>query len=172
MRRKDREIKDTSKIKDILEEAKVCRLGFYDEEAQEVYIVPLNYGWSWQESGEELLGRGEPQGTLKLYFHGAKEGRKLELIAKAKGTKGIGFEIETGFELHPSDMACSHSAAFKSIIGTGAVNVVTDNEEKIAALTSIMQHYTGRHWDFTDEQAASVAVFCLTAAKLSCKEHK
>ena len=45
-------------------------------------------------------------------------------------------------------------------------------EEKIAALTSIMQHYTGRHWDFTDEQAASVAVFCLTAAKLSCKEHK
>ena len=73
--------------------------------------------------------------------------------------------------MHPSDKACSYGAAFKSLIGTGAVELVEDSEEKIAALTGIMKHYTSRHWDFTAEQADAVAVFCLTVGRLSCKEH-
>lgn len=171
MRRKDREIKDTKKILEILEEAQVCRLGLYDEEAKEVYIVPLNYGWKWTETGNELTESGEPKGCLQLYFHGAKEGRKLELIEKAKETKGIGFEIETGFSLHTGEEACKHSAAFKSLIGCGSVALVTDSGEKTEALTSIMQHYTGKRWDFTAEQAAAVAVLRMTVAKISCKVH-
>lgn len=171
MRRKDREVRDIQKITGILAEAQVCRLGFYDSTAQEVYIVPLNYGWQWQDADTEPAEGCGPQGSLQLYFHGAKEGRKLELIAQAEGTSSVGFEIETGFALHPADTACSHSAAFKSIIGNGRVEMVTDGEEKIAALGLIMRHYTGRSWEFTDAQAEAVAVFRLTVSTLSCKEH-
>ena len=52
-----------------------CRLGFCDEGG--AYIVPLNFGY--EERG----------GKRTFYFHGAREGRKMELI-KAGGP--VGFE--------------------------------------------------------------------------------
>ena len=59
MRRKDREVIDENKIDEIIRMADCCRIGFYDKEEDEVYIVPLNFGYS--------------NTKLKkvFYFHGA-----------------------------------------------------------------------------------------------------
>ena len=43
MRRTEREITDLNKIKEIIENNQCCRLGFIDHGS--VYIVPLNYGY-------------------------------------------------------------------------------------------------------------------------------
>ena len=40
MRRKDREVTDSQKIREIILSCRCCRLGFYDN--GEVYIVPLD----------------------------------------------------------------------------------------------------------------------------------
>lgn len=42
MRRKDREITEPAKIREIIEASHCCRLGFFD--GKEVYIVPLSFG--------------------------------------------------------------------------------------------------------------------------------
>ena len=66
MRRKDREITDPEKIRAVIGECSVCRLGLAD--GKRVYVVPVNFGHVEQE------------GHHVLYFHGAKEGRKMDLI--------------------------------------------------------------------------------------------
>ena len=155
MRRKDREVTDREKIDEIISNCHCCRLGFYDD--GEVYIVPLNFGYA------------EKDGKRTFYFHGAKEGRKIDLISK---THAAGFELDTNYELHKGDTACRYSARFMSVIGTGRVEFVEERTEKEAALQAIMLHNTGReYWDFSDAMLDSVCVFKLEVKMISCKEH-
>lgn len=68
MRKAQREIKDFDGILTVLDGCQTIRLGLYDE--QFPYVVPLSFGW-------ESVG-----GKLLIYFHCAKEGKKVDLIAK------------------------------------------------------------------------------------------
>ena len=62
MRRKDREISDLGEIESIIQRADICRLAFCDR--GKPYVVPLCFGYR----------RGA------IYFHSAREGRKLDMI--------------------------------------------------------------------------------------------
>lgn len=155
MRRTDREITDNQKITDIISSCKCIRIGFNDE--GQVYIVPLNYGYTVND------------GKYIFYFHGAKEGRKIELIHK---NPYVGFEMDTNVKIIESDIACNHSAYYSSIIGNGYVSIVDDLEEKKSGLLSIMKHNTGKaKWDFPKAAVNSCCVFKLVVEQLSCKEH-
>ena len=156
MRRKDREITDSIKIEDIISRCTCCRIGFYDDGA--VYILPLNFGYQAKD------------GTYIFYFHGAKEGRKIDLIQK---NPSVGFEMDTGYALNESDIACGYSARFQSIIGNGVVSMVSELEEKKLGLSLLMEHNTGKQeWNFDEKMVSSVAVFKLTVTELTCKEHQ
>lgn len=155
MRRKDREVTNMNQIHNIINHCHCCRLGFYDK--GEVYIVPLNFGY-------ELV-----DGRMALYFHSAKEGRKIELISKVNT---IGFEMDTDYELKEGETACSHSARFQSIIGTGEITFVNQTAEKENALQVIMNHNTKKKdWQFTEEMLNAVCIFKVIVTKLSCKFH-
>lgn len=155
MRRKDREVTDPNKIREVIEASHCCRLGFYD--GKEVYIVPLSFGYEEKEGGRVF------------YFHSAKEGRKIDLAAAAPS---VGFELDTNYELVEGETACSHSARFQSVIGTGRVSFVETAEERKTALRSIMRHNTGKeNWEFSDEMTEAVRILRLDVAELSCKEH-
>ena len=69
MRRSDREITDISQIKAFIQKESIMRIGLYDE--GEVYIVPVNYGYDFENDKHVF------------YFHGAKAGRKYELAKKS-----------------------------------------------------------------------------------------
>ena len=156
MRRKDREITDSMRIADIISRCTCCRIGFYDN--GEVYIVPLNFGYVVNDN------------TYVLYFHGAKEGRKLDLIYK---NPNVGFEMDTNYALNAADIACGYSALFQSIIGNGFVSMVSEPEEKKLGLSLLMEHNTGkRDWNFDEKMLNAVAVFKLVVTKISCKEHQ
>ena len=43
MRRKDREVLEEVRIDEFIKSCDCCRIGFYDKENDEVYIVPLNF---------------------------------------------------------------------------------------------------------------------------------
>lgn len=155
MRRSDREVTDPKQIRDIIDHCTCCRLGFWD--GQEVYILPLNFGYE------------EADGKRVFYFHSAKEGRKIDLIAKAPR---VGFELDTNYKLNEAETACGHSARFQSIIGTGTVRFVTEEDERRSALCSLMRHNTGRaDWAFTSEMLNAVAVYRLDVETLSAKKH-
>ena len=157
MRRKDREVLDEVKIDKFIRNCDCCRIGFYDKENNEVYIVPLNFGYSNVDN------------KRVFYFHGAKEGRKIELISK---TKKVSFEMDSNHELIIGKMACNYSERYQSVMGTGLISFVEDKDEKIAALNEIMFQSTGKKdWDFPEPMLNGVAVLKIEVTSLSCKEH-
>ena len=93
----------------------ILRIGFYDKD--EIYIVPVNYGFSY--NNEKYI----------FYFHGAKAGRKYEL---AKLNPKVGFEIDGKYSLVTGDIACDYTAYYQSVIGNGILSIVENTEEKPA----------------------------------------
>jgi nitroimidazol reductase NimA-like FMN-containing flavoprotein (pyridoxamine 5'-phosphate oxidase superfamily) len=155
MRRKDREVKSMEKMLEILDACDCCRIGLIDEFCP--YILPLNFGYE------------EKDGELILYFHGATEGKKIDLI---KEQNIAAFEMDRKHELVVGDSACQYSYRYQSIMGKGKIYLVTESIEKIHALKIIMKHYAkNREWEFTEEQAKSVAVIRIVVTEWTCKEH-
>ncbi len=74
MRRKDREVTDIVAITEIIDRMDVIRVGFYD--GKEVYIVPLSFGYEQKD------------GRFTFYMHGAKVGRKADLV-RQQGKAGL-----------------------------------------------------------------------------------
>lgn len=156
MRRKDREITDREKIKSIILACHCCRLGFCDN--GKVYIVPLNFGYD------------ETADKRTFYFHGAKEGRKIDLILK---NGYAGFELDTNYLLREGDIACEYTARFQSVIGEGRVSFIEEPKEKKEALLHIMKHHSDKgEWEFSDEMLHAVSLFKLEVEEISCKEHR
>lgn len=152
MRRKDREITDPNNIANFIAKEQILRIAFYD--AGDIYIIPINYGYSYDEQ-------------YTFYFHGAKAGRKYEL---AKKTPKVGFEIDGDYTLLTGETACDFSAAFQSVVGTGTLSIVENTEEKIRGLNAIMKQTTSKaEWDYSNEMLEAVAVFRLDVDKMSCK---
>lgn len=155
MRRKDREVTDREQILEVIGRCDCCRLGFADGE--DAYLVPLNFGYVQDGQG------------LHLYFHGAREGRKADLIRR-KGRAG--FEMDTNHQVNRNENPCEYSFRFQSVIGRGTIGPVEDPEQKAAALNLIMSRYSPRgDWEFPSHALANTAVFRLDVEELSCKEH-
>lgn len=155
MRRKDREITDSAKIKELILACDCFRIGLADE--KRVYIVPLNFGYSEQDQ------------KRTFYFHGAKEGRKMDLLQK---NEYAGFELDRNHLLNEADTACDYSFRYQSVIGEGSVQQITEPAEKREALRIIMSHYSQKtDWDFPDAALNATAVFKLEVTELAAKEH-
>lgn len=156
MRRAERKVSDTDKIRAIISACDCCRLGLSDD--GRVYIVPMSFGFTEQD------------GRFTFYFHSAQEGRKIRLLAQ---NGCAAFELDCGRELMPASTACGHSARYQSVTGFGKVTFFTQPEEKRQALLAIMRQNTGREdWDIPEAALESVCVFSLKADEISCKEHR
>lgn len=156
MRRREREVTDPAKIGEIIAACSCCRLGLND--AGEVYIVPMNFGYE------------ERDGKRYFYFHSAREGRKIELLRRSGR---VGFELDTGYRLIAGESACGYTAAYQSVIGTGSVVFLDDPDDKRHALQRLMLHTAGRgDFDFSPEALDRTAAFRLEVETLSCKAHR
>ena len=153
MRRSDREITDVKLIEAFIAKEQIMRIAFYDN--GEIYIVPVNYGYT------------NDSGQYAFYFHGAKAGRKYEL---SKESPNIGFEIDGNYELLEADIACDFSAKFQSVVGTGKISIVEDRKEKIKGLNVLMRQTSGKtEWQYSEEMMNAVAVYKVDVNKISCK---
>ena len=155
MRRAERQVHDLGAIQKIVQSCKICRLAMEDEEG--LYIVPMSPGARWE--GEHLT----------LYFHSAGEGRKIAALRK---NPRCAFEMDCGHALRTSGTACGHSFFYRSIMGTGTIRPLPDREEKRAGLGAIMEHMTGRGWDFPDEAVDRTAVFALEVTAWTAKANQ
>lgn len=155
MRRKDREITDFSKMTEILQSCDCCRLGFVD--GDEAYIVPMNFGCDVAD------------GQITLYFHCAKKGRKINLLPKQKS---VSFEMDSKHMLTTGENACDFSYEYRCIMGTGTVDIIANESEKIYGLQKIMEHYTeNRNWEFDPKWVNVTHVLKLSVKTWSCKKH-
>ena len=156
MRQSKRQVTDKATICAMLDAIDTIHVAMHDEPF--LYVVPLNFGYA-EENGKRVF-----------YFHSAKSGRKLDLIA---GAPSVGFELDVNYALVEGEEACRHTARFQSVIGTGRVSFVEEAAQKEAALQALMLHNTGKDgWTFSGAMLDSVRVFKLEVETLSCKEHE
>ena len=155
MRRKDREVTDPVKIREIITACDCCRLGLCD--GGRAYVVPLDFGFT------------EKDGRYAFYFHGAKEGRKMDLLRK---DGWAAFEMDTGHEWVVGERAQDATSRFRCVMGGGPVTILGTAEEKRAGLLAILAHTTGRdQWDIDPAALERTQVFRLDVEALTCKVH-
>ena len=109
MRKSAREIKDEVEIKQLFEDCQTIRMALYDEPYP--YVVPLSYGWE------------ERDGRFYVYFHCAKEGKKLDLIAR-DGRVCVEADTLHGY----TDTGHSVTADYESAIAFGRAERVFGSE--------------------------------------------
>ena len=144
MRRQDKEITDINEKINVIKKCKVCRIGLSENNIP--YIIPLNYGYNFENN------------VLTLFFHSAIDGKKLDII---KSNNNACFEIDCDTKLIEAEKACNHGYTFKSIIGFGKITILENSDEKTSGLNMIMQHQTETEtvYDFSPEQLKNVCVY-------------
>ena len=145
MRRSDREITDKEEIIEIVEKCDVCRIALADNNIP--YILPMNYGFEYK--GDRLV----------LYFHGASEGKKHDIISK---NPFACFEVDCSHKLIEADEAADYTMEYESVIGNGKISYITEKTEKIKALKLLMKHYAkDKKFTFSDCVVERVTLFKL-----------
>lgn len=155
MRRVDREVTDPSVVREILQSCDSMRLGLVDEEG--AYIVPLNFGFT------------ETDGTIKIYFHSASVGKKIDILRREPK---VSFQMDDGHELVTGELACSYSYQFRCLMGHGTVRLLSDPAAVREGLCHIMAHYVpAQDWAFPEKSLLRTVVGELTVCDWSCKVH-
>ncbi len=154
MRRSDREITDFRELVAVMEHCDVCRLALNTPEVP--YILPLNFG---------LEVRGA---QVVLYFHGAAQGTKHELIARDNRAS---FEMDCGHGLILDEEKQTCSMTYESVVGRGLIETVPE-PEKLRALKLIMAHYRQEDFPIPEAVAAATEVFCLNVGGMTGKRRQ
>ncbi len=155
MRRTDREIMQFDELLRVMERCDVCRIALNDEEYP--YILPLNFGM--KVCGETVL----------LYFHGAREGHKYELLAR---DNRVSFEMDCGHNLVTDEKNGMCTMEYESVVGRGRIERVEDEAEKLRALELLMAHYREPDFPFGEKAVPKTTVLKLTVEHMTGKRRK
>ena len=123
-------------------------------DGDEPYVVPMNYGYTMEE------------GKLTLYLHGAKWGRKLDLM---RANPKVFFSIECDVQPFDGDIACRYGTSYSSILGKGTAEILEDVEEKKAGLSIFMKTQTGKDFTFDDKMVSIVSVIKINVSAYTAK---
>ena len=154
MRRKDREITNFNEMIEIIKKCDSCVLALNDEGFP--YLVPMNFGMDIED------------GQLYLYFHCAKEGRKLELIQK-DNRASFEMDCEHKLVLQEEEMECS--MGYASVIGQGTIEFVAE-EDKFDALKILMGQYRSRDFKFDTGMLGVTTVLKMKVLNMTGKRKK
>lgn len=148
MRKSQREIKARAEIDAVIRRSQVCRLGLTD--GHEPYVVPLCFGYD----GEAL------------YFHCAREGRKLDILRRSNR---VCFEFDIVEGIAENAQACRWGIRYRSVIGVGTARLVEKTGEKLRALAIIMKQYSEETFTFPDDIVTHTTVIKVTIESISGK---
>lgn len=155
MRRKDRQITDKEEMLEVIKACNVLHLAMVNGE--EPYVIPMNYGYTWE--GEELV----------FYFHSALEGMKFELLEK---NNRLCFAVDCDHRLVEGKVPCQYSYEFSSVVGNGRGEIITDPQERIKAMQIIMEHVSGKEFEFTEKLLSIVTLWRMRVEGFQGKRRK
>jgi nitroimidazol reductase NimA-like FMN-containing flavoprotein (pyridoxamine 5'-phosphate oxidase superfamily) len=151
LRRVEKEITDRTEVEEVLGEAEVGRLGTSVDGRP--YVVPVNFAYR----------------DGRIYFHGAGEGKKLRDIAM---NPRVCFEVDMA-EVMPAERPCDYSYRYRSVIANGKARMLTNVEERVEALRTIVEKYAeGKGGEITRdrmERFASLAVVEIEVEEMTGK---
>ncbi len=156
MRRTDREITDRDEILALLRAGRFVTFALVDDGAP--YAVTLSYGF-------------DPS-AMRLYFHAAHTGRKIDAITREPRACGTVI-IDHGYTVGE----CEHP--FESVVMHGTLRVATAEDEKRRAIETLVEHlepdpegyWASRPWRI-EERLAGFSALVFEIESLSAKRGK
>ena len=152
MTKRERQITDPDKILEILDKAKVLQLGLCVD--NEPYVVPMNYGYAFED------------GNLVLYLHSAVRGKKLDMLRQ---NPNVFFVMDCDRIPFPGKVACQYGMSYSSIMGRGQARILEDSEEKQQAMAALMKAQTGKDFEFNAPLVSIVAVIRIDVTEYTAK---
>ena len=152
MTKREFQITDENQIRNILDTAKVLRLGLAVD--NEPYVVPMNYGYTMED------------GRLVLYLHSAVRGKKLDMI---RANSRVFFELDCDVTPFEGKVACQYGLTYSSIMGRGTARIVEDVEEKMQAMSILMKTQTQKKFTFNERLVSIVAVIRIDVEEYTAK---
>ena len=150
MRRKDREVTSPDLLWKMIGEALFVNLALLDAEGR-LYATTLHFAADREHN--------------RLYFHGAMKGRKAEAFAREPE---VAFQIVAKAEqLHKDFKPGYHLGAYRSVMGSGKIHVVTDLGEKRAAIALMHEHYHDAAQDYSIDDATLEKVVAIHALEIT-----
>ena len=150
MRKARQEIKDKQVLEEILSGAILCRIAMMDGDLP--YIIPFNYGYR--------------DGCL--FIHSAPEGKKIDLLGI---NPEVCFEVEDRMEITRGDQACDWSTRYRSIVGYGKVEILSDAASKQLGLEVIMaQHGAPELHEFNQKNLDRMVILKLNITSMTGKQ--
>ena len=133
MRRKQCEVTDPERIRDILSSVNIGRLATNGVDGYP-YITPVNFVF-YKE---------------RVYFHSASEGEKLDNISR---DPKVCFEVDVPLaylevDFNPNKYPCYTHQFFHCVIIRGCARIIPDGELKTAAVNALVEKHQG-NTDFT-----------------------
>jgi len=141
-------------MEEIISRCQVCHLALSSPHGRP-YAVAVNFGYA----------SGNPPA---LYFHCAREGRKLELIRQ---NPRCAFIIDRAIGLVTGPMACDWSTKYESVMGTGAIEIAADPAERRLALDRIMAQYGNQSPAYGSVPPQGPLILKLTIEEMTGKRH-
>ena len=150
--RREREVTDINEILKILDKSKIVHIGLVD--GDEPYVVPMNYGYTFEE------------GKLSLYLHCATEGKKLDVIRK---NPKVFFSIESDIEAFSGQVACQYGTSYSSVMGKGIAYIKEEAEDKMKYLSLFMKTQTGLDFEFNERLVSAVTLIKIDVTEFTAK---
>ncbi|HTQ54069.1 MAG TPA: pyridoxamine 5'-phosphate oxidase family protein [Bryobacteraceae bacterium] len=147
-----RAVYDQAQVHAILDEGFICHIGFVAE--GQPYVIPTGYA----RAGEQL------------YIHGSAASRMLRTLGQGLPLC-VTVTLVDGLVMARS--AFHHSMNYRSVVVLGKARLVTDPEEKMAALGYFTNHIMPGRWEAvrqpTEQEMKSTTVLALPLDEVSAK---
>lgn len=153
MRKKSREVTDPEQILGIISRCDVCRIALNDAEVP--YILPLNFFMSHEN------------GKVTLWFHGANEGRKYEVIAR---NPHCSFEMDNAHKIISDINTRYCTFQYESVIGQGVISIVSE-EEKVEILHRLNNRYHDEDFPVNMPSVPNTTVMKLEVSNMTAKSN-
>ena len=152
---------DDKRIDQFLSHARTGYLGLTDGEIP--YVIPLNFIWM----------------NEAVYFHGAAQGRKIDLI---HANSNCCFTVSEEYGTMVSPIPAKTDTAYMSVMLFGVLETVTDLNIATAAMQTMLNKYVPGYYDKSLSQShvekyrsslgSHTVVFKLTPSVRTAKENQ
>lgn len=143
-----RDITRESEIEEIINLAKVCYIGFNDD--QRPYVLGFNYGYK----------------DKTIYLHCARQGKKLDLIRR-NNELCLYFNIDNEIFARHDHVACSWRQKYRSVQAYGKAEIIDDYEQKIESLQIFMKHYSDKEFEFNKPSVDNIYIIKIKLTEMS-----
>ena len=141
---------DRDKMDAIIRNCLVCHLALSRDD--QPYVLPISFGYDGD----------------CIYFHTGFLGQKIDYM---EANPRVCFEFEDNVAVAPDPVdPCKTGLTYRSVIGYGRVEQITDRLEKAQGLNYLMAQYGQGEHPYSDEALDGVCVWRIVIERMTGKE--